>query len=128
MLYRIWCALFVVLYVSFGVVKVLEARGTIEPHFSLLEEFSSLNDKAMRDQLIAEKRAKAPGLVAFVLSIALLYTAAAMIPRKPWAWVFGIVVLATTVFPFCVTAAAMVPLLVHWLRPEVKQYFGRPPR
>jgi len=35
------------------------------------------------------------------------------IPRKPWAWVFAIVVLATTIFPFVITAAGTVSILMQ---------------
>jgi hypothetical protein len=124
--YRVWCALFVVLYVAFGVRSILIAHGTLEPNFGLLEDYVSKHNPDLRSAWVAEKRADAPSLAAFVFAIALLYLAAALIPRKPWAWVFGIVTLATTVFPFIITVAGMLPLLIYWLSPEVKRYFGKP--
>lgn len=123
--YRVWCSLFVVLYVAFAVQSILVARGTIEPNFGLLEDYVSRHDPDLRSQWVAEKRADAPGFAAFELAIALLYLAAALVPRKPWAWVYGIVALATTVFPFIITVGGMLPLLFGWVRPEVKRYFGR---
>ena len=42
------------------------------------------------------------------------------------AWVFAIVVLATTIFPFVITAAGTVPILMQWARRDVKRHFGRP--
>jgi hypothetical protein len=123
--FRIWCGLFVAIYLGMCAFELLVARGSVESSFGLLEDFASRHDKNLRDSLIAEKRAEAPGFAAFVFAIAVGYGVAAAIPCKPWAWVFGIVVLATTVFPFVVTAAGMVPLLVYWGRPEVKRYFGR---
>ena len=125
LVFRIWCALFVAVYLGMGAFEILVARGTVGPTFGLLEDVVSRHDKGLRDRLIVEKRAEAPGFAAFVFAIAVCYGVAAAIPRKPWAWVFGIVVLATTVFPFIITAAGMVPLLIYWGRPEVKRYFGR---
>ena len=123
--YRVWCCLFVVLYLGFCTTEILVARGSVEPSMGLLEEFLSHHDKELRGQLIAEKRAEAPGFAAFVCCIALGYGAAAASPRKPRAWVLGIVVLASTIFPFVITAAGAVPALVYWGRPEVKCHFGK---
>jgi len=125
LVFRIWCGLFVAVYLGMCAFEILVARGSVEPSFGLLEDFASRHDKDLRERLIAEKRAEAPGFAAFVFALALGYGVAAAIPRKPWAWLFGIVVLATTVFPFIITAAGMVPLLIYWGRPEVKRYFGR---
>jgi hypothetical protein len=124
--YRIWCAVFVALYLGFCVMEILVARGMIEPGFGLLEDFASRDNAHLRERLIAEKRAEAPALAAFLFGIALIYAAAAAIPRKPGAWIFAIVVLATTIFPFVITAAGTAPILMHWARPAVKRYFGRP--
>lgn len=106
--------------------EILVARGTVQPSFGLLEDFASRHDLELRERLVAEKRAEAPAIAAFVFGIALIYAAASAIPRKPWAWVFAIVVLSTTIFPFVITAAGTVPILMHWARPPVKRYFGRP--
>jgi hypothetical protein len=126
MFYRIWCAAFGALYLGFCVMEILVARGTIEPSFGLLEDFASRHDTNLRERLIAKKRAEAPALAASVFGIALIYGAAAAIPRKPWAWVCALVVLATTICPFVITAAGTVPILVQWSRSPVKRYFGRP--
>ena len=124
--YRIWCVAFVVLYLGFCTMEILVACGTIEPHFGLIEDFVSRDNKSLHDRLITEKRADAPFKATFFFGIALIYCAGAGIPRKPWAWVFAVVVLATTIFPFIITAAGTVPILVQWARLPVKRYFGRP--
>lgn len=51
------------------------------------------------------------------------YLLALFIPPKPKHWVFGIILIALALlscfFPFA------VPLLIYWVKPETKAYFGR---
>ena len=101
-IYRCWCSLFVLIYLGMCVNQILVARGVVEPPRDLF---------ANTEEVIAEKRAKAPGLAVFTGAIALLYIAAAAVPRKPSAWTFGVVAIASTVFPFILTAAGTVPIL-----------------
>lgn len=54
---------------------------------------------------------------------ALVHGIAAFVPRRPWAWTYGTVVLALGI-PSC-TIALAIPLLVFWLRPECKAAFRR---
>jgi hypothetical protein len=107
------------------VYEIQIARGAIEPDLGLLEGLASKSDPALREKIFAEKRDEAPGVAGFVLLIAAFYAFAAVAPRKPWAWVVGIVALAGSILPFIITAAGAVPLLLYWGRPEVKRYFGR---
>jgi hypothetical protein len=46
------------------------------------------------------------------------------LPRKSWAWIFGLVLIcigltSACLLPFC------IPLLIFWIKPETKTYFGR---
>ena len=68
------------------------------------------------------------GYLVFLTGMSLVlggaYVTAFFIPRKPWAWTYHIVLIclglsSACFIPFC------VPLLVYWLRPEAKAYFGK---
>lgn len=56
----------------------------------------------------------------------LIYAAALFVPRKPWAWVFHLVLICVGLTSAC-CAPASIPLLIFWLKPETKAAFGRPP-
>jgi hypothetical protein len=47
-------------------------------------------------------------------------------PRKPWVWIYNIVIIAIGLTSCCCIPAC-VPLLIYWLKPEVKMWFGRSP-
>lgn len=73
------------------------------------------------------------GTIMVGLGLVLLgvYVAAIFLPRKPWVWIYDIVMIAIGLTS-CLTMAAAIPLLIYWIKPEVQQYFGRnvpsPPR
>lgn len=62
------------------------------------------------------------GLIGGIL--ALVYGAAIFLPRKPFNWIFGIVMIAIGMTSCCFLPAT-IPLLIFWLKPETKAYFGR---
>jgi len=123
--YRCWCWLFVLFYLSMAVYEIQVARGATEPSLGLIESAVSHNDQKVRDEIIAEKRADAPGIAVFVIALAVIYGCAASIPRQPWAWTFGLVIICTTVFPFIISAAGAIPLIIQWASPAAKLYFGK---
>jgi hypothetical protein len=52
-----------------------------------------------------------------------LYGTAALMPFKPWAWTLGLIVIALGVPG--VTVVVCVPLLLAWMKPNVKAAFCR---
>lgn len=67
------------------------------------------------------------GLMAVIgLPFFLLYAAAPFVPRRPWAWVFHLVLICIGLTSAC-CALASIPLLIFWLKPEMKLAFGRSP-
>ena len=64
------------------------------------------------------------GFVFLILSIPLLLICILPIflPRKPWVWIYSLVIIGLGMtgccFPVC------IPLLIFWIKPEVKKYYG----
>lgn len=125
--YRCWCGLFVIIYSAFAAYGILLAIGKVQPDLGLIESAVSRNDPKLRHEIMAEKRAEAPEVAAFAIGVAVFYGSAACIPRRPWAWTFGLVVICTTVMPLIITIAGMIPLLIQWASPSAKQHFGKRP-
>lgn len=61
--------------------------------------------------------------VATGLFFAALNVAMAFLPRKPWVWVAHMINLVVPMLLIC-PAVLCIPLLVAWLKPETKAYFG----
>lgn len=59
------------------------------------------------------------GVIFFVV-----FAAALFLPRKPWNWIVGIVMMAIGMTSCCFVPF-LIPLLIYWLKPETKAYFGR---
>jgi len=107
--YQIYCIGLAVLYVSvlgfMVVMGVIAARGaSMKP-----------------EDLIVS------GVVAVMcVPFAVFYAAAPFLPNKPWAWTYGIVAIAIGMTSACCLPAC-VPLLIYWMKPETKMFFGRNP-
>ena len=46
------------------------------------------------------------------------------LPRKPYNWIVGIVAIAIGMTSCCLVPF-MIPLLIYWIKPETKAFFGR---
>jgi hypothetical protein len=70
--------------------------------------------------------AKIMGAVFAVMGLTLLipYAAAPFLPKKPWAWIVGIVLICIGMTSACCLPAA-IPLLIFWLKPENKRFFKK---
>jgi len=57
------------------------------------------------------------------------YALALVLPKKPFHWILGIALIALNFIPLgfssCVLLPSAIILLIFWLRPETKAYFGR---
>ena len=51
------------------------------------------------------------------------FLASFLLPRRPWAWIYHLVLIGGGVLSCFLPAA--VPLLIAWIRPDVQWYFGR---
>lgn len=59
-----------------------------------------------------------------VLPFAILYLAAFFLPRSSGAWVFHLVLIAIGMTSACCLPVC-IPLLIFWLKPEAKAWYGR---
>ena len=49
-----------------------------------------------------------------------------LLPRKPWVWIYDMVLICIGFTSACCLPAA-IPLFIYWLKPEAKIYYGRNP-
>jgi len=59
----------------------------------------------------------------FSLPFAAAYGAALFLPVRPWAWIYHLVLICVGFTSVCCMAVS-IPLLIFWLKPETKAYFG----
>jgi hypothetical protein len=52
------------------------------------------------------------------------FMAGLVLPRKPWTWMFGIVLMALGMTSICFLPF-VAALLIFWIKPETQAYFGR---
>jgi len=63
------------------------------------------------------------GIAGFCIILAVLYLVALFFPRRPWAWVYDLVLICLG-FTGCLTIPFSIALLVFWIKPEAKHWFG----
>jgi hypothetical protein len=56
--------------------------------------------------------------------LALVYLSSFFIHPRPWAWIYHLVLICVGLSSPCIMPAS-IPLLIFWIRPETRQYFGR---
>ena len=63
-------------------------------------------------------------LLIVAIPLALVFAVAPFLPRKPWAWVYDLVLIGVGMTSACLLPAA-IPLLIFWIKPQTKAWFGR---
>jgi len=58
------------------------------------------------------------------LGLGALFAAAPFVPRKPWAWIYGLVLIGLGLGS-CRTWPFTIPLIIQWLKPDMKAWYGR---
>ena len=106
--YRIYCAVLMVLYL---LITVMGIYFTISRPTT--REYSS------EETFIMGIAYALIGAIFFIL-----FTVAILLPRKPYNWIVGIVAIALGMTSCCFLPFT-VPLLIYWVKPETKAYFGR---
>jgi hypothetical protein len=66
------------------------------------------------------------GIVYTVLGVVffLIFAVALFLPRKSYNWIVGIVMMALGMTSCCFLPF-LIPLMIYWVKPETKAYFGR---
>ena len=100
-------------YVAYCVAMALMYAGVMAMGGVLLSVGNKADDQVMGAIL---------AIVGFPLL--LLYAAAPFLPKRPWAWVFHLVLIGIAMTSACCIPVG-IPLLILWLKPETKAMFGR---
>jgi hypothetical protein len=66
------------------------------------------------------------GIIFFVLGLVFMipFAAAPFLPKKPWVWIYGLVMIAIGMTSLCCMPVT-IPLLIFWIKPETRRFFGR---
>lgn len=107
--YRIYCALYAIL-------------GLLTICFGLLF-FSGLMPTPADFDVQQIKLTSAFYVIAGLIVFG-IYAVALFLPPKPYSWVLGIVLIIFQMTN-CLLLPFLVPLLIYWLKPETKAFFGR---
>src|SRR5829696_3184124 len=103
----VYCIVMALLYIATAVLGVV---------FLLTEpdrEMSAAEAKIMGAAMLTL------GLVFFVP-----YALAPFLPRQSWVWVLGLVLICFGLTSACCLPVC-IPLLIFWLKPEMKEFYGR---
>ncbi|WP_115018617.1 hypothetical protein [Synechococcus sp. UW140] len=75
--------------------------------------------------LSGEEEAVVTGLVFLVLGIPCLVISFVplFLPPKPWVWVWILVLIAIGMTSVCCLPVT-IPLLIFWIKPDVRRYYG----
>jgi hypothetical protein len=105
----VYCILMALVYLTLAVMGLV--LGFIQPD----REMSAAEAKVMGTVFLIL------GLVFFVA-----YGSAPFLPRKSWVWTFGLVLICLGLTITCCLPAC-IPLLIFWLKPEMKAFYGKIP-
>ncbi len=106
--YRVYLSVLLILYLSvtiFGVALVI-----FQPETESGDQAEMLITGAIY------------GILGAIFSV--LTAIALFLPRKSWNWIVGIVMIAFGMTSCCFIPA-VVPLMIYWVKPETKAFFGR---
>ena len=105
----VYCILMALLYLTMAVMGIV---------FMFIEP----------DREMSEAEARIMGALFIILGLAFCfpYAIAPFLPRKSWVWVFGLVLICLGLSSACCLPVC-IPLLIHWLKPEMKTFYGRIP-
>ena len=53
-----------------------------------------------------------------------IFLVASILPPKPYNWIVGIITIALGMSSCCLWPA-VIPLLIYWIKPETREFFGR---
>ena len=71
-----------------------------------------------------EVRIQAGVFTAMGLPLLVAFGIAPFLPKRPWVWIYDVVLICLGLTSMCCLPAT-IPLLIFWLKPETKLWFGR---
>ncbi len=106
--YRVYCASLASIYLALMVFGIIIA--VLQP---VNKEYSA------QEMLIM-------GIIYAILGAVflLIFTVALFLPPKPYNWIVGIVMIAIGMTSCCFVPF-LIPLMIYWVKPETKAFFGR---
>lgn len=100
----------------------LTATGRTKPELGFWDRVATVDNDATREQLLQDKVHEA-GVIFAIACVGLpAFLLGALLPPKPWAHTYGVVLLCISL-PLCITIKFAIPLLIYWLKPNAKAYF-----
>jgi len=106
--YRVYCALMALMYLA-CIAGGIAMLG-LEP-----DEL---------DMSATEARVMGIGLAAISLVLTAVYVLALVLPRKPWVWIYGLVMICIGLTSICCMPMT-IPLLIFWVKEDMLIAFGR---
>jgi hypothetical protein len=81
---------------------------------------------ADRETSATEWRVQGVMFAAVGIPIAGAFVLGALLPARPWVWIYDFVLIAIGLTS-CALLPATIPLLIYWVKPATKVWFGRNP-
>ena len=80
------------------------------------------------DRDMSEAEAKVMGVLMLVFGLVFCvpYASVPFLPRKSWVWILGLVLICIGLTSACCLPAS-IPLLIFWIKPEMKAFYGKVP-
>lgn len=100
----------------YGLVFVFCVLGFVALQFAPQAEFDSEDRMIMWVMM--------PVMLLLGLALCGAFLAAIFLPRKPWVWVYDLVLIALGLSS-CLLWPMTIPLIIYWVKPETRAYFGR---
>lgn len=72
----------------------------------------------------AESKIMGSVMIALGIVFSVPYAIAPFLPRQSWVWTFGLVLICIGLTSTCCLPVC-IPLLIFWLKPEMKAFYGR---
>lgn len=107
--YRVYCAVLALLYLGCIGAGIILALIEIPPSATTSPE----------EKLFISIILSVIGAIMFVISAVAL-----ILPAKPFNWIVGLIMIAIGMTS-CAFLPFMIPLMIYWVKPETKAYFGR---
>lgn len=115
-----YCVLMAIMYLACALAGAFLL--TADPLLFDLGEGGSNSDLTLEELRIT-------GVLLLVLGLpfAAIFAAAPLLPKRPWAWIVNLVLICLSLTSLCCLPVG-VPLLIFWIRDEVRHYYGERPR